>query len=160
MVDPLGGSWFIERLTDEVELRAWEIIRRIDDLGGMVPAIHQGYPQKEIAASAFQHQKELERQERSIVGVNCYEEDEEPPIPTLKIDPRVEREHVARIRALRSRRDAERASTALSRVEAAARGTDNLVEPILAAVEAHVTLGEICDVFRRVFGVYRDPAFF
>jgi len=159
VADPLGGSHYVEWLTDEVERRAWEIIRRIDDLGGMVPAIHQGYPQKEIAASAFQHQKELERRERVIVGVNGYVEADEPPIATLKVDAQVERSQIERIRELRARRDASRAQAALAAVEAAAQGTANLVEPILTAVEADVTLGEICDVFRRAFGVYRDPAF-
>ena len=159
VADPLGGSWYIESLTDERERRAGEIIRRIDDLGGMVPAIHQGYPQKEIAASAFQHQRELERHERIIVGVNRYQEAGSPPIPTLKIDHQVERDQVERIRVLRANRDAGRAATAIGAVEAAARGTDNLVYPIIDAVERGVTLGEICDVFRQVFGVYRDPAF-
>jgi methylmalonyl-CoA mutase, N-terminal domain len=159
VADPLGGSWFVEKLTDEVEQRAWQIIRRIDDLGGMVPAIHQGYPQKEISASAFLHQRELERHERIIVGVNRYQETENPPIPTLKIEAEVEQRQVERIQALRARRNAAKAAAALGAVEAAARGTDNLVYPIVEAVEAGVTLGEICDVFRRVFGVYRDPAF-
>jgi methylmalonyl-CoA mutase N-terminal domain/subunit len=159
VADPLGGSHYVEWLTDEVERRAGEIILRIDELGGMIPAIHQGYPQKEIAASAFQHQKELEKEERIIVGVNRYQEAEAPPIPTLKIDMEVERLQVERIRALRSRRDATKSASALAAVEAAARGTENLVYPIVDAVEAGVTLGEICDVFREVFGVYRDPAF-
>ena len=91
VADPLGGSWYVEALTDEMERRAWEIIRRIDDLGGMVPAIHQGYPQKEISASAFRHQQELERHERIIVGVNRYQEAGNPPLPTLKIAAEVER---------------------------------------------------------------------
>jgi methylmalonyl-CoA mutase, N-terminal domain len=159
VADPLGGSWYVESLTDELERRAWEIIRRIDDLGGMVPAIHQGYPQKEISASAFRHQQELERQERIIVGVNRYQEASATPLPTLKIEAEVERMQIERVRMLRARRDATRASAALDAVEAAARGTDNLVYPIIEAVESGVTLGEICDLFRKVFGVYRDPAF-
>jgi methylmalonyl-CoA mutase N-terminal domain/subunit len=159
VVDPLGGSYFIENLTAEMERRAAKIIERIDELGGMVRAIDEGYPQKAIAASAFRHQRELERRERFIVGVNKYEEDEEPPIPTLKIDPEVERAQIERIRKLREDRDASAATAALAQVEAAAAGTDNLVPPIIDAVEQGVTLGEICDVFRKVFGVYRDPAF-
>ena len=125
----------------------------------MVPAIHQGYPQKEISASAFRHQQELERHERIIVGVNRYQEAGNPPLPTLKIAAEVERQQVERVCALRARRDAGKAAAALGAVEAAARGTDNLVYPIIEAVESGVTLGEICDVFRNVFGVYRDPAF-
>ncbi len=159
VADPLGGSYYVESLTDEIERRALEIIGRIDDLGGMEKAIEQGFPQKEISASAFRHQQEVERKERIIVGVNAYREGVEPPIPTLAIDPAVERDQVERIRSLRRRRDAAAARTALAGIEAAARGTDNLVPPIIDAVEAGVTLGEICDVFREVFGVYRDPAF-
>jgi len=160
VADPLGGSYYVEWLTSEVERRAWEIIRRIDDLGGMLAAVEQGYPQKEIAASAFEHQRELERGERIIVGINRYQQDDDPPIPTLKIDHQVERDQVERIRALRGRRDAARSAAALGAVRDAAAGDGNLVHPIIVAVEAGVTLGEICDVFREVFGVYRDPAFF
>jgi methylmalonyl-CoA mutase, N-terminal domain len=159
VADPLGGSYYVEWLTGELERQAWEIIRRIDDQGGMLRAIHEGYPQKEIAASAFRHQQELERGERFIVGVNRYEEAAQASIPTLKIDHQVEQGQIERIRALRARRDGPSAARALEAVRSAARGTENLVEPILRAVEAGVTLGEICDVFREVFGVYRDPAF-
>ncbi|MCC7144216.1 MAG: methylmalonyl-CoA mutase family protein [Candidatus Eisenbacteria bacterium] len=160
VVDPLGGSYFVEALTDEVERRAWEIIKRVDDLGGMVAAIHQGYPQKEIAASAFQHQQEVERKQRIIVGVNGYQKGEEPRLPTLKIDMEVERDQVERIRALRARRDPARAAATLAAVEAACRTDANIMPPIVDAVEAGITLGEISDVFRKVFGVYRDPGFF
>ena len=160
VVDPLGGSYFVEALTDEVERRGWELIKKLDDLGGMVAAIHQGFPQREIAASAFQHQREVERQERIIVGVNRYQAGADPAIPTLKIDHRVESDQVERLRSLRSRRNAAQATATLAAVENACRGDDNLVPPILAAVEAGVSLGEICDVFRKVFGVYRDPGFF
>jgi len=160
VVDPLGGSYFVEALTDEVERRAWELIKKLDDLGGMVAAIHQGFPQKEIAGSAFQHQREVERKERIIVGVNRYQKDEEIAIPTLKIEHKVEQDQVERLRALKSRRNAAAAASALAAVESACRGDDNLVPPILAAVEAGATLGEICDLFRKVFGVYRDPGFF
>jgi methylmalonyl-CoA mutase N-terminal domain/subunit len=159
VADPLGGSYYVEWLTDEIERRAWAIIRRIDEMGGMLPAIDVGYPQKEIAASAFQHQKELESRERIIVGVNRYQEEAQPELPTLKIDLEVERRQVERARALRARRNPGAASAALAKVESACRGSDNLVYPILEAVEAGITLGEICDIFRKVFGVYRDPAF-
>ncbi len=160
VVDPLGGSYFVEALTDAIEERAWKIIQRIDELGGMVAAIHQGYPQREIAASAYLHQQEVERNDRVIVGINGYAESDDPAIPTLKIDHGVERDQVERIRALRARRDAARAAEALAAVKRAAQGTDNLMPPILHAVESDVTLGEICDVFREVWGVYRDPGFF
>jgi methylmalonyl-CoA mutase, N-terminal domain len=159
VVDPLGGSYYVENLTDEMERRAWEIIRHIDEMGGIVKAIHEGYPQKEIAASAYRYQKQVEAEERIIVGVNRYTEGEEEPIPTLKVDLEVERGQVERVRALRSRRNAAAAAEAMRAVEDACRGDANLVYPILAAVKANVTLGEISAIFRSTLGVYRDPAF-
>jgi len=160
VVDPLGGSYYVEALTDEVERRAWEIIERIDALGGIVPAIHQGYPQKEIAASAYRFQRQVEAGERIIVGVNRYVDEEgEQPIPTLRIEHEGERSQIERIRAFRARRDATAAAAALRRVEDACKGDENVVYPILDAVRAGITLGEICSVFRKVLGVYRDPAF-
>ncbi|MBM3286724.1 MAG: methylmalonyl-CoA mutase [Candidatus Eisenbacteria bacterium] len=158
VVDPLGGSYYVEWLTDEVERRAWEIIERIDAMGGIVAAINQGYPQREIAASAYQFQRQVEVEERIIVGLNRYADEDEAPIPTLRIDPEVERRQIERIRALRSRRDPKKAETALRAVEDACRGDANLVYPILDAVKVGVTLGEICAIFRKVLGVYRDPA--
>jgi methylmalonyl-CoA mutase, N-terminal domain len=160
VVDPLGGSHYVEWLTDEVERRAWEIIERIDALGGIVPAIDQGYPQKEIAASAYRFQRQVEADERIIVGVNRYVDDAEPQsIPTLRIDHDVERSQIERIRAFRARRDPSRAADALRHIEDACRGDANVVYPILEAVKAGITLGEVCTVFRKVLGVYRDPAF-
>ncbi len=159
VVDPLGGSYYVEWLTDEVERRAWEIIRRIDEMGGIVKAIHEGYPQMEISASAYRYQKQIEAEEKIIVGVNRYTEGDEQPIPTLKVDLDVERRQIERIRALRSRRNAVAAAAATQRIEDACRGDANLVYPILEGVKAGVTLGEISAVFRKVLGVYRDPAF-
>jgi methylmalonyl-CoA mutase N-terminal domain/subunit len=159
VVDPLGGSHYVEWLTDEVERRAWEIIERVDALGGIVPSINQGYPQKEIAASAYRYQRQVEAGERIIVGVNRYRDEDEQPIPTLRIDHDVERRQIERIRAFRSRRDAAAAAEALGRVENACKTDANVVYPILGAVRAGITLGEICSVFRKVLGVYRDPAF-
>ncbi|MBD3160762.1 MAG: methylmalonyl-CoA mutase, partial [Candidatus Eisenbacteria bacterium] len=158
-VDPLGGSYFVEWLTDEVERKAWEIIEKIDALGGMVPAIHQGYPQREIGASAYRYQRQVEAEERIIVGVNRHQDEEEEPIQTLRIDAEVERRQIERIQALRNRRNAAVAEESLRRIEEACKGDANIVYPILDAVKADVTLGEICNVFRKVFGVYRDPAF-
>ena len=160
VVDPLGGSHFIETLTDRVEAEAWKYIEQIDRLGGIVAAVNQGYPQMEIARSAYEFQMAVERGERTIVGINKYvEEAEEDPVPTLKIEPEVERNQIERILRLRERRDAARARETLDAVAQAAAGTDNLMPPILDAVRAHVTLGEISEVFRKVFGIYRDPAF-
>jgi methylmalonyl-CoA mutase N-terminal domain/subunit len=158
-VDPLGGAHYVEWLTDEVERRAWEIIERITALGGAVAAIHQGYPQKEIAASAYRYQREVEAGERIIVGVNRYHDEEDEPIPTLKIDHDVERSQIERVREVRARRDPREAASAIRAVEDACRGNANIVYPIVEAVKRDVTLGEICGVFRSVCGVYRDPAF-
>ena len=162
VVDPLGGSWFVEALTDKIEAAALDYIARIDAMGGIVRAVELGYPQKEIADAAFDDQRAVERQERVIVGVNKYV-DEGPErgsgIPTLKIDAAVERDQKARLAAVKARRDPATVAAALERVRAACRGDDNLMPPIIAAVKADVTLGEICDVFREIFGVYRDPVF-
>jgi methylmalonyl-CoA mutase N-terminal domain/subunit len=160
VVDPLGGAHFVEKLTDQVEEAAWKYIRHIDHLGGIVPAINQGYPQREIARAAYEFQRQVETRQRIIVGINKHvEEQTEDPIPTLKIDTEVERNQIERIRRIRESRDAARAREALDAVRQAAAGTENLVPPIIGAVDADVTLGEISDVFREVFGVYRDPAF-
>jgi len=159
VVDPLGGSYYVERMTNDMEAAAWDVIQKIDDMGGMLAAIEQGFPQKEIHRSAVEFQKMVETRDRAIVGINVYAETEEPPIPTLKIDPETERLQVARIRELRAKRPAKEAARRLDDVRRAAEGTDNLVPPIIEAVKAGVTLGEVCDVFRDVFGVYRDPGF-
>ena len=159
VVDPLGGSWFVEQLTDRMEQAALRIIAKIDDLGGIVRAIEVGFPQHEIADSAFQYQRKVEVGARNIVGVNKYVDEASAPIPTLVMDPEVERRQVARVGAVKAERDQARAQAALAAVREACRSEVNIVYPIVAAVKADVTLGEICDVFREVFGVYRDPAY-
>ncbi|MEZ4267978.1 MAG: methylmalonyl-CoA mutase family protein [Myxococcota bacterium] len=159
VVDPLGGSWYVEELTTRVEREAMLIIEKIDALGGIVKAVEQGFPQREIADSAFRDQQQVDAGERRIVGVNTLREEQGESIPVLRIDPEVERSQRERIVNLKATRDAARASAALAVVRAACRSTDNLMPPIIDAVKADVTLGEICDVFRDEFGVYRDPAF-
>jgi methylmalonyl-CoA mutase N-terminal domain/subunit len=159
VVDPLGGSYFVERLTNEMEEAAYSLIQKIDDMGGMLTAVEQGFPQMEIHRSAVEFQRMVEEGTRSIVGINKYAEEEEPPIPTLKIDPEVERQQMTRILEIREKRDAKKAAARLDAVRKAAEGTDNLVPPIVEAVKEGVTLGEVCDVFREVLGVYRDPGF-
>ncbi|MCA9516161.1 MAG: methylmalonyl-CoA mutase, partial [Myxococcales bacterium] len=162
VVDPLGGSWFIEDLTDRMEAGARAYIDKIDEMGGIVRAVELGYPQREIADSAFADQQKVEARERVIVGVNKYVDDgpaASTGIPTLKIDPRVENEQRAHVVALKQRRDAAAAAAATERVREACRSGENLMPPIIEAVKRDVTLGEICDVFREVFGVYRDPVF-
>jgi methylmalonyl-CoA mutase N-terminal domain/subunit len=160
VADPLAGSYFVEYLTDEMEKRALEYIRRIDAMGGMIRAVEEGYPQREIAESAFRYQREIETGERSIVGVNALRTEEEDPIPILRIDETVARAQVERLRAVRAERDAEHVRAALAGVERAAREGANMMPPILSAVKAYASLGEICDVFRKVFGAYREDGRF
>jgi len=160
VVDPLGGSYYVEYLTDEMEKRALEYIRRIDEMGGIIRAVEEGYPQKEIGESAYRYQREVEQGERLIVGVNAFQSDREEPIQILKIDERVAEEQVDRLRKVKAERNGKAVSAALARVEAACRGTDNLMPPVLEAVKAYATLGEISDVFRKVWGQYREGGIF
>lgn len=157
-VDPLGGSWAIEALTDKMEKEAFAYINRIDELGGIIRAIDIGYPQKEIADAAYRYQQQLDSKEKVIVGVNKYAIPEERPIDILKIDHAVEERQVERVRKVKRDRDSGKAREMLGRVHAAARNGDNLMPHLIEAVKHHVTLGEISDVYREVFGVYRDPA--
>jgi methylmalonyl-CoA mutase, N-terminal domain len=161
VADPFAGSYFIETLTDQVEAAAWEYIRKIDAMGGIVKAVEEGYPQREIARSAFEFQREVDTKRRAIVGVNKYVTPEEGDgIPTLKIAHEVERSQVERIKQSRSARDAAAATSALAAVRQALRDdAQNVMPPILDAVRANVTLGEICDLFRSELGEYRDPAY-
>ena len=159
VVDPLGGSYYVERLTDQMEAEALAYIHKIDDMGGIVRAIEIGYPQREIAESAFRFQQRVETGERKIVGINSQVESEQASIPLLKIDPEVERAQIRRCQAAKASRHGASAARAIQAVRTACRDGSNLVPPILEAVKTHVTLGEISQVFRDEFGVYRDPAF-
>lgn len=154
-VDALGGSYAVESLTNRLEAEANKYIARIDELGGMVSAIEQGYPQREIQNSAYAYQIEIEKKQRSIVGVNDFVQDA-PPVPVMTIDPGIERAQVERVRASRASRNAQLAAEALRKVEAAARGTDNLVPFILEAVKAQGTVGEIATVLRDVWGEHTE----
>ncbi len=155
-VDPLAGSYAIEKLTDEIESGARTYLAEIDALGGTVRAIETGYIQREIQKSAYEYQQAVERGEQVVVGVNRFCSEKEQPIPTLRIDPEIERSQIARLRALRSRRDSQSARAALEGVERRARTSENLLPAIVAAVEAYATVGEISDALRRVFGQYRE----
>ena len=158
-IDPLGGSWAVEALTDRIEKEAFAYIDRIDELGGIIKAINVGYPQKEIADSAYQYQQQLDAKEKIIVGVNKYQvPPEERPLEILKIEPEVERSQVERVKKIKKERNMDAVREHLGRVHAAARNGSNLMPPLIDAVKANVTLGEISDVYREVFGVYRDPA--
>jgi methylmalonyl-CoA mutase, N-terminal domain len=155
VIDPLGGSWAIEAMTDEIEGKAVEYIAKIDGMGGMVEAISQGFVQREIQDAAYAWQRQVEDKEQVVVGVNAYKT-VEPPVTVMRVDPALEAAQVARVKALRSRRDNTAAKQAVDAVRAGAKGTDNLMPLILAAVKASATLGEISDAMRDVFGEYRE----
>jgi methylmalonyl-CoA mutase N-terminal domain/subunit len=158
-VDPLAGSYYIENLTDEVEARAQDYIDQIDRLGGAVGAIEKGFVQKEIGASAYRYQQEIEKGQRVVVGLNRFQvAEEEKPSGLLKVDPAVGEKQVARLTELKSARDNAAVQQALAELKAAAQGTNNLMPPILKAVRALATLGEVCDTLRAVFGEYEAPA--
>jgi len=161
VADPLGGSYFVETLTDQVEQAAWDYIHKIDAIGGIVKAVEEGYPQREIARAAYEFQRQVDSGERSIVGVNKYVVDTDgDDIPTLKIDPEVERDQIARVRAFKTGRDPARVAERIAAVRGALERDDaNVMPPILDAVRAGVTVGEISDEFRRILGEHRDPAY-
>jgi methylmalonyl-CoA mutase N-terminal domain/subunit len=155
--DPLGGSYFVERLTLDMEQGCWEYFEQLDDLGGMVEAIEKGFPQREIQDAAYAYQLAIERKEQIIVGVNDYEVEDEAPIDILTIADTVAEDQIADLQRLRERRDNSRVRETLGALEAAA-GTDrNMMDPILDCVRAYATLGEICDRLRSVYGTYTEP---
>jgi len=159
-IDPLGGSYYVETLTREIERKANEYLTRIDDLGGAVAAIERGYMQREIQNAAFIYQRQIETKERTIVGVNQFTANDETPPDILTVNPEIEAEQKQRLGCLRAERSARDAQAALARVEAAAKDGGNLMPPIVDAVRAYATLGEIADAMRRVFGEYHPAGEF
>ncbi|HEX9364594.1 MAG TPA: methylmalonyl-CoA mutase family protein [Candidatus Dormibacteraeota bacterium] len=157
-IDPLGGSYFVEALTDEMERQAEAYFKRIDEIGGVIPAIEVGFFQKEIADAAFRYQQELEQKRRIVVGVNDFFVDEEEAIDILRIDPRLESEQAERVRSVRRKRDAAECANALNQLRKAAAGNDNLMPYILDAVRAYATEGEIMQAMIEVFGTYTETA--
>ncbi|MEW6667230.1 MAG: methylmalonyl-CoA mutase family protein [Thermodesulfobacteriota bacterium] len=155
-VDPLGGSYYLESLTREICERAEAYIRKIDEMGGAAAAIEQGFIQREIQDSAYRYQREIEKGDRVVVGVNRFQVQGEKPSNLLRVDPAVRTSQAEKLRKLRSGRNAGQVAKALAELEAAAKGKDNLMPPILNAVKAYATLGEICDVLRGVFGEYKQ----
>jgi len=155
-VDPLGGSYMLEAMTNQIEREAYDYFARIDSLGGVIPAIEQGFFQREIAASAYRYQKEVEAKDRIVVGVNEYVQEDETPIPLLQMDPVGEQRHLERLNRVRRDRDGAAVSEALARIREAAQGSENLMPHFVSAVRAYATLGEICGVLRQVFGEYRQ----
>jgi len=160
-IDPLGGSYYLEQLTNELERQAYDYFERIDELGGVIPAIEQNFQQREIAEASFRYQSEVERGERVVVGVNRYEQDDEQPIDLLRIDPALEQKQIERVQAVRASRDSSAAEAALARLkEDAAYDDRNLMEPIMEASRAYVTMGEMCDALREVWGTWRETPVF
>jgi methylmalonyl-CoA mutase N-terminal domain/subunit len=155
-IDPLAGSYYVESLTDALEAQAQDYIDKIEAMGGSVRAIELGYIQREIEEAAYRYQCELDEQKRIVVGVNRFQQADESSIPTLRIDPAVGQRQAAKLAALRDRRDNAAVTAALAALEAAARGSENLMPRIVAAVEAYATLGEISDTLRAVFGEQRS----
>jgi methylmalonyl-CoA mutase N-terminal domain/subunit len=159
-IDPLGGSYFVEALTDRMEQAAYQYFDRIDGLGGMVAAIEQNYPQREIADASFRLQQEIERGQRIVVGVNRYQQHDDPGLEILKIPPELERKQIGRVQAVRARRDSQAAERALAELRDSAAAGRNLMEPLLDCARAHCTEGEIIQSLQRVYGTYTETPVF
>jgi methylmalonyl-CoA mutase N-terminal domain/subunit len=160
-IDPLGGSYYLEDLTNRLESEAYDYFERIEKLGGVVPAIKENFFQREIADASFRYQHEVEQKQRIIVGVNRYELEDEPEIEILRIDPALERKQIEGVQALRGRRDSAAVESTLARLkQAAARDGDNLMPPLVEAAKAYVTLGEMCDALRTVWGTWTETPVF
>jgi len=158
--DPLGGSWFVEKLTDEMEAAAYDYFARIDELGGMVEAIRRNFPQREIADAAFTYQREVDERSRIVVGVNDFVQEDEQPTPILRIDPSLERKQTDRLAATRARRDGAAVESALAELKRAAATDANLMPPIIAAARARTTEGEMISALQEVFGTYTESPVF
>ncbi len=155
-VDPFAGSYAIEEITNQLEAKAVEYIEKIDAMGGMLKAIENGYPQREIQEAAYEYQRAVEAETEIVVGVNKFQTEEETTIPILRVDPQIEQNQIERVRAVREKRDKEKAENALTKLEEAAKTDENLLPRILYAVENHVTVGEISNKLRKVWGEYRE----
>jgi len=158
--DPLGGSWFVEKLTDEMEAAAYGYFARIDELGGMVEAIRRNFPQREIADASFTYQQELNERKRIVVGVNDFVQEDEEPTPILKIDPSLERKQTDRLAATRARRDGAAVESALAELKRVAATDGNLMEPIIAAARVRATEGEMISAMQEIFGTYTESPVF
>ncbi len=158
-IDPLGGSYFVEALTNQTEQAVYDYFRRIEEMGGVLPAIENGFFQTEIADASYRHQKEVDADDRTIVGVNQYVTENYPAISILEMDPKGYERQVARLNKLRMERDNEKVAAALNALRAACQGSENTMPHLIEAAKAYATLGEITQVMREVFGVYQEPAF-
>jgi len=159
-IDPLGGSYFVEALTNRLEEEAFEIIEKIDNMGGMLAAIEKNYPQQEIADAAYRYQKQIDDKEKTVVGVNKYVTEEDIPVEILEIDEELESFQIEKTHRIKNERDNARVMACLERIGEACSGSRNVMEDLIEAVKAHATLQEVCDVYRRVYGEYRDPGIY
>jgi methylmalonyl-CoA mutase N-terminal domain/subunit len=159
-IDPLAGSYFVESLTNEMEEQAWEYIEKIDGMGGMVKAIEKGFPQMEIADAAYKYQRQLESNEKIMVGVNKYVTGEEQEIPFLDIEDRIEKEQMERLEAVKRKRDGKAVKRSLDDLKNACTKGDNVMPYCIEAVKNLASLREVCDIYREVYGEYSDPAMY
>ncbi len=159
-IDPLAGSYFIESLTNEMEEKAWEYIHKIDDMGGMVAAIERGFPQMEISDAAYRFQKQIDSQEKIMIGVNKYASDDKVEIPFVEIDDTVEKEQIERLHAVKRKRDSRKVGECLKEIKSACEKGENVMPFCIEAVKNYATVQEICDVYREVYGEYRDPGIY
>jgi methylmalonyl-CoA mutase N-terminal domain/subunit len=159
-IDPLGGSYFVEALTNQMEEEAFAIIQKIDDMGGMLSAIEKSYPQREIADSAYHYQKQIDENKKTVVGVNKYATRERLPVDILEIDDTLEKMQIEKLHRVKNARDNKKVRERLEKLGEACTGTTNVMDLIIDAVKAHATLQEVCDVFRKAFGEYRDPGIY
>jgi methylmalonyl-CoA mutase N-terminal domain/subunit len=159
-VDPLGGSYFVEALTNQMEEEAFAIIRKIDDMGGMLAAIEKSFPQREIADSAYHYQREIDENKKTVVGVNKYITEESVPVDILEIDDTLERMQIEKTNRVKNTRDHKKVMECLDNLGDACAGNRNAMDPIIDAVKVYATLQEVCDVFRKAFGEYRDPGIY
>ncbi|RLD02511.1 MAG: methylmalonyl-CoA mutase, partial [Chloroflexi bacterium] len=156
-IDPLGGSFFVEAETNRIEAEAYDYFRRIEDLGGMLPAIEKGFFQSEISDAAYRYQREIDENKRRIIGVNAYNDEKEVKVPILKMDPEGYEKQKARLDEIRKTRDNEKVTKSLERLKNACEGTENTMPFILDSVREYATLGEIVNVMKDVFGEYEEP---
>ncbi len=159
-IDPLAGSYFVEALTNEMEEKAWDYIHKIDDMGGMVKAIEQGFPQMEISDAAYKYQRQIDAGEKIMIGINKYNTDEDVEIPFLEIDDKVETEQIERLSAVRRKRDSRKVKECLDDIRSACKKGDNVMPYCIEAVKSYCSVQEICDVYREVYGEYRDPGMY
>jgi methylmalonyl-CoA mutase N-terminal domain/subunit len=159
-VDPLAGSYFVEALTNEMEEQAWDYINKIDEMGGMVAAIEKGFPQLEISDAAYKFQRQIDSKEKIMIGVNKYTTDEAIPIPLVEIDDKVEEDQIARLNAVRRKRDNKALKKNLDDIKNACKKNENVMPYCIEAVKNMASIQEICDVYREVYGEYRDPGLY